>query len=149
MPICKLVTTLSNDSPTRRRLPKVRRPDPVISLVVLALACVGTWAFLPLAIGAGPAPVSSGARVNLDVPVTLSMTPGWKTGDTSVRMDDLTTPGVVNDATSTGWRLTTNYPRGYEVRVRSTTEPALRGSNSIDGNAARDTTKPPPKRQRQ
>jgi hypothetical protein len=83
--------------------------------------------------------VSSGARVNLDVPVTLSMTPGWKTGDTSVRLEDLTTPGVTVDASSAGWRLTTNYPNGYEVRIRSTSDPALRGTNAVDGNAAPDS----------
>lgn len=119
--------------------PRPRRIDPVVLVATLVLTAAVGWCCLPLATGAGPAPVNSGARVDLEVPVTTSVTPGWQSGDTSVRIPDLVVPGKPNDASSSGWRITTNWPNGYEVRIRSTSDPALRGSNSIDGTAARDS----------
>lgn len=139
MPICITVTSLRIQPSTMFLRTCVRRVDPVLFAVTFVVVAIVGWSCLPLATGAGPAPVNSGARVDLEVPITTSVTPGWQSGDTSVRLDDLVVPGKTTDASSTGWRLTTNWPNGYEVRVRSTSDPALRGSNSVDGAAARDS----------
>ena len=76
LPICILVTTLSPQHPTSTTHAHGRRLDPVMFIAALVLATVVGWSCLPLAIGAGPAPVNSGARVDLEVPVTTSVTPG-------------------------------------------------------------------------
>lgn len=136
MPIRSLVNCAST---TRvPRLPLCRRIDPwLTSALALVVAAVG-WTAAPLATGA-LAPVSSDARIELTVPVATSVTPGWTSGDTDVRLPNLTIPGQSRDVTSPGWRMSTNWTNGYEVRIRSTTDPALRGSNSVDGNGARSS----------
>lgn len=103
--------------------------------VAVALAGVAMWTMAPLATGT-LAPVSSDARIEVEVPVATSVTPGWNSGETSVRLPNLSTPGEPRDATSTGWRMATNWVNGYEVRIRSTTDPALRGRNAVDGRGA-------------
>jgi hypothetical protein len=35
--------------------------------------------------------------------------------------------------------MSTNWANGYEVRIRATTDPALRGANAVDGTGARST----------
>jgi hypothetical protein len=69
--------------------------------------------------------------------VATSVTPGWTTGDASVRLPNISLPGEARDITSAGWGMSTNYANGYEVRIRATTDPAMRGANSVDGKGAR------------
>lgn len=136
VPIPKLVTlTLSNHlhGPRCRR----RRFDPVLACALVLLAGVASWTMAPLATGAGSS-VSSDTRIEVDVPVSTSVTPGWQTG-TSVRLPDVSVPGEPRDVTSSGWRMSTNWRNGYEVRIRATTDPALRGLNSVDGDGARSS----------
>jgi hypothetical protein len=83
--------------------------------------------------------VTSDTRIELTVPTSTSVVPGWQSGDTAVRLPDLSFPGEPRDATSSGWRMTTNWVNGYEVRMRSTTSPALRGRNAIDGEGNRSS----------
>lgn len=113
------------------------RLDPLLGSLLLLLAGVAVWTCAPLASGS-IAPVGSSMPIDLQVPVTQSVTPGWKSGDTSVRMPDITTPGDARDATSSGWKLSTNHSSGYEVRVRSTSDPALKGRNAVDGKGSPD-----------
>lgn len=94
------------------------------------------WTMAPLATGA-ISPAQDDLRIEVDVPVTTSVTPGWTTGETSIRMPNLTIAGEVRDVSSTGWRMSTNWVNGYQVKVRTTTEPALRGVNAVDGAGAR------------
>lgn len=121
-----------------RRLPLYRRIDPWITGAVAVLLAAIAWTAAPLATGA-IAPVTSDTRIELTVPVATSVTPGWATGDANVRLPNLTVPGEPRDVTSAGWRMSTNWTKGYEVRIRSTTDPALRGSNSVDGSGARSS----------
>ncbi|MCW2956472.1 MAG: hypothetical protein JWO69_1341, partial [Thermoleophilia bacterium] len=100
-------------------------------------AALVAWVAAPLATGAAP-PIQSDTRIEAEVPVSTSVTPGWRTGDSSVRLPSLTIPGEPQDVTSDGWGMSTNWVNGYEVRVRATTSPALRGSNAVDGNSADD-----------
>lgn len=96
------------------------------------------WIGAPLAT-AVVAPRESGTRIELNVPIVTSVTPGWQSGDGSVRLPNLAVPGEPQDATSNGWRMTTNWVKGYEIRLRATTSPALRGRNAVDGKGAQDS----------
>lgn len=107
-------------------------------MVAVVLCAVMAWIAAPLATGAA-APVSSDTRVEVEVPVATSVTPGWQAGQTAVRLPNLSIPGDAQDVTSDGWRLSANWTNGYEVRVASTTSPALRGRNSVDGFGADDS----------
>jgi hypothetical protein len=112
----------------------------VLACGLTLLVGVAAWTMAPFAIGA-LAPASSSARIELEVPVSTSVTPGWQTGDAQVRLPNATLPGETRDVTSAGWRMSTNWSNGYEVRVRSTTDPALRGVNSVDGLGAKASYK--------
>jgi hypothetical protein len=103
------------------------------------LAAVAMWTMAPLATSAVIPPVTSDARIEVTVPVATSVTPGWTSGDTSVRLPDLSIPGEAKDVSSPGWKMSTNWTNGYEVRIRSTTDPALRGANAVDGKGARSS----------
>lgn len=114
------------------------RSDPWFAATCAVLLTLVAWTCAPLATGA-LAPVSSSQRIELTVPVSAMVTPGWSQGDTSVRLADLSSPGQVRDTTSAGWKMSSNWSTGYEVRVRSTTSPALRGQNAVDGAGASDS----------
>lgn len=114
----------------------LRRVDPWLAAVLTLLAAAATWTAAPLASGA-LGPLTSDTRIELEVPITTSVTPGWEVGDASVRLPNITMPGEARDVTSRGWKMSTNWVNGYEVRVRATTNPALRGLNAVDGNGAK------------
>lgn len=111
--------------------------DPWLVAALTAIAAVTMWTMAPLASGA-LGPVTSDTRIELEVPVSTSVTPGWTTGQ-DVRLPNVSVPGEVQDVTSTGWKLSTNWSNGYEVRIRATTDPALRGLNAVDGKGAKST----------
>lgn len=113
-----------------------RRFDPVLAVGIAVLAAIALWVMAPLATGA-PGPVTSDTRIEVEVPVATSVTPGWQAGDTAVKLPTAWLPGQIRDISSDGWRMTTNWANGYEVRVRATTDPALKGSNSVDGKGAK------------
>ncbi len=114
------------------------RIDPWLTAVAIVLAAIATWLAAPLATGAIP-DVSSDTTIQVTVPIATSVTPGWTSGDTSVRLPNASVPGEPSDVTSPGWKLSTNWAKGYEVRIRATTDPALRGANSVDGAGARSS----------
>ncbi|MCW2922607.1 MAG: hypothetical protein JWM98_11 [Thermoleophilia bacterium] len=118
------------------RRPRRRRLDPTLLGALVLLAGLATWTMAPLATGA-LAPVTSDTRIEVTVPVATSVTPGWQTGDASVRLPNVSIPNVPSDVTSAGWKMSTNWANGYEVRIRATTDPALRGQNAVDGKGAR------------
>jgi len=130
------VVTKPPSNQVRSRARSLRRIDPVLATAMLVLAGVGIWIAAPMASGASTA--NDQQRIEVDVPVATSVTPGWTTGDASVRMPNLSIPGQPRDVTSPGWKMSTNWTNGYEVRVRSTTAPALRGRNATDGAGAQD-----------
>lgn len=132
-------STVNRATETRARpLPLDRRLDPWLVGALAILAAAIAWTAAPLATGA-IAPVTSDTRIELTVPVATSVTPGWASGDDNVRLPNLTIPGEPRDVKSTGWSMSTTWTNGYEVRIRSTSNPALRGSNSVDGNGARSS----------
>ncbi|MCW2926770.1 MAG: hypothetical protein JWM86_738 [Thermoleophilia bacterium] len=118
--------------------PKPNRFDPLLAGGVLVLAAIAIWIMSPMATGA-TGPLTSDTRIEVEVPVSTSVTPGWQAGDTNVRLPNAWLPGQSRDITSDGWRMTTNWANGYEVKIRSTTDPALRGSNSVDGKGAKSS----------
>lgn len=119
--------------------PPSRRFDPWLVGALTLLAAVAVWTMAPLATGASTGPLTSDTRIEVEVPVSTSVTPGWTTGDSSVRLPNASVPGEVYDVTSPGWKMSTNWANGYEVRVRSTTDPAMRGANAVDGRGARSS----------
>jgi hypothetical protein len=119
--------------------PAARRFDPWLCGALALLAAVALWTMAPLATGASIAPVQSDTRIEVEVPIATSVTPGWTTGDSSVRLPDLSIPGQTRDVSSDGWKMSTNWTNGYEVRIRATTDPALRGANAVDGKGARSS----------
>ncbi|MCW2972900.1 MAG: hypothetical protein JWN72_1173 [Thermoleophilia bacterium] len=125
-------------SNTHVRVRTRRRIDPVLASALVLLAALAAWIGAPMATGTAIAPASGNLNLRLDVPVATSVTPGLTAGDTSVRLPKLALPGDPQDATSTGWKLSTNWANGYEVRIRSTSNPALRGVNAVDGSGAPD-----------
>ena len=124
---------------SRARMGAPTRPvvDPWITAGMALLALLAVWSASPIATGAPS--VSSDLRIDLSVPVSTSVTPGWTSGDDTVRLANLRVPGDSANVSSGGWRMTTNWEHGYEVRLRSTTDPAMRGRNAVDGNAASDS----------
>jgi hypothetical protein len=114
------------------------RVDPWLLSVLVVIAGACLWTMAPLATGA-LAPQTSDTKIAVTVPVSTSVTPGWITGDADVRIPNLSIPGEPRDVTSAGWRMSTNWANGYEVRIRSTTDPALRGNNAVDGQGARSS----------
>lgn len=118
--------------------PAARRFDPWLAAALTLLVAVAAWTMAPLASGA-TGPIGSDTRFELEVPIATSVTPGWTTGDVSVRLPNASAPGELYDATSPGWKMSTNWINGYEVRVRSTTTPAMRGANAVDGKGARSS----------
>lgn len=132
-------TTVNSIAITRvRERPLRERFDPWLLAVVAALVAVAAWTMAPLATGAIPS-VQSDTVIQVTVPTTTAVTPGWTTGDPDVRLPNISFPGEPRDVTSPGWKMATNWVNGYEVRIRSTTDPALRGSNSVDGQGARSS----------
>lgn len=121
--------------PLRRLLARV---DPVLLLVVVIFVALGCWIAAPGAIGAGET-TSASTLLNLKVPITTAVLPGWTPGDTSIVMPNLSIPSETKDATSAGWVMSTNWENGYEVRIRSTTDPAMKGANAVDGRGTTDT----------
>lgn len=133
MPIRTLVTT----TPPHRAVSEAGRIDPWLVSALTIIAAVATWTMAPLASGA-LGPVTSDTRIELEVPISTSVTPGWTSGN-DVRIGNLSVPGEVHDTTSEGWKMSTNWVNGYEVRIRATTDPALRGLNAVDGKGAKST----------
>lgn len=132
-------TTVNCNAITRVRMrPRRARLDPWLLSALVAVAAVCAWSMVPFASGA-LAPQDSDTTIAVDVPVSVSVTPGWVTGDSEVRLPNLSLPGDPNDVTSAGWRMSTNYVNGYEVRIRATTDPALRGNNAVDGAGAQSS----------
>lgn len=111
-----------------------QRIDPWLLCALAVIAAIAVWTMAPFA-GGAIAPVQSDTRIEVEVPVATSVTPGWTSGK-DVRLGNVSLPGTPVDATSTGWGMSTNYSGGYEVRIRATTDPALRGNNSVDGAGA-------------
>src|SRR5690606_15388120 len=114
------------------------RVDPWLALAAGAVLVMLAWTMSPLATGA-IAPVQDDLRIDLNVPITTSVTPGWTTGATNVRLPNLSIPGGPRRVSSTGWRMSTNWVNGYQVRIRATSDPALRGANSVDGQGTRSS----------
>lgn len=133
MPIPSLVMSPSIVTPRPLRL----RFDPMLAVAIVLLVGAAAWMGAPLATGASTS-ATGNLALSLDVPVATSVTPGWTPGDTSVRLPNVALPGDREDATSNGWRLSSNWANGYEVRIRSTTDPALRGQNAVDGAGVSD-----------
>lgn len=122
----------------RHRRPLSERLDPWITLGIVVCLLFGTWTVAPLATGA-IAPAQDDMRIELDVPITTSVTPGWTTGESSVELPNISMPGEPRDTSSSGWKMSTNWVKGYQVRIRATSDPALRGMNSIDGRGTRSS----------
>lgn len=110
--------------------------DPVLSLGLALIAAMVLWTAAPGATATSVGSETHDLRIDMTVPISTAVTPGWTRGDTSVRLPNLSLPGEIKDVSSSGWRMATNWPKGYEVRVRSTTDPALRGRNAVDGSGA-------------
>lgn len=110
----------------------------MLSCALVLIAGIATWTMAPMATGA-VASVTSDTRIEVEVPVSTSVTPGWQTGEASVKLPNISIPGDPRDVASDGWRMTTNWANGYEVRVRATTDPALRGGNAVDGRGAKSS----------
>lgn len=130
LPVARPTLTPALNSRSRRRI------DPWIVLALGLLVAVTTWTMAPLATGAIGSD-SSDTTIQVEVPITTSVTPGWQAGTARLRLPNISIPGKVHDVTSRGWRLSTNWVNGYEVRIRATSDPALRGTNAVDGDAAR------------
>lgn len=135
MPIPLLVTSATHTHARSGR--QTALLDPWLVAALTLLFGVAAWSTAPLAAG-GLGPVTSDTRIELEVPISTSVTPGWETGE-SVRLPNISVPGEPRDVTSGGWKMSTNWVNGYEVRVRSTTAPALRGLNAVDGEGARSS----------
>lgn len=105
---------------------------------MLLLLGVAAWTMAPLATSA-IAPVASSTRIQVEVPATASMTPGWTVGESEIELPAISVPGEAQDGTSSGWGVSSNWQNGYDVKVRATTDPALRGSNAVDGSGARSS----------
>lgn len=119
------------------------RIDPVLLLVALVVMGVIAWAALPLADGVS-ASKDTRVQVTVDNAITIAPPPPTSplptTGNgASVRLPDLIAAGQTADVTSNGWTLGSNWDAGYEVFIRATSNPALRGQAAVDGDGSRDS----------
>ncbi|MEO6866698.1 MAG: hypothetical protein ABI200_01615, partial [Gaiellales bacterium] len=96
--------------------------DPVLVGAIALLIIIAIWTMAPLATSAYDQ-ATSDTRIQVTVPTSTSVTPGWQTGS-SVTLPDLSFPGEPQDVASSNWKMTTNYANGYEVRIRASTNPA-------------------------
>lgn len=110
--------------------------DPALVGAATLLVLLTAWVFIPRAQAVQSA--STDATLLLGVDTVVAVAPTVSKGDVDVQLSDLTIPGQQRDAESAGWRLATNYPTGYQVKIRSTTNPAMRGANATDGAGADD-----------
>jgi hypothetical protein len=109
--------------------------DPVVILIVACMALLAAWASMPSAFAVS---TSSDARLLLGADTVVAVAPAVTKGTRAVQLADLTIPGEQRDADSEGWRVTTNFPTGYDIKLRATSDPALRGINAVDGAGADD-----------
>lgn len=120
-----------------RTRPKPRFDPVIVAAIALIMAVVG-WSALP---DAAALDDSKDLGIELSVDPGVAVVPAFTTpGSTALELDDITVPGQIEDATSTGWSLTNNswFP-GYAVTMRSVSDPALRGKNAVDGNGVSDS----------
>lgn len=110
--------------------------DPVVVAVVCVLGLLIAWICVPFAQGAQSK--TTDTQLLLGVDTVVAVAPNVSKGESRVQLSDLSIPGQQRDASSAGWRVVTNYPTGYRVKIRSTTSPAMQGSNAADGNGADD-----------
>lgn len=131
-----LVAQRARTTLTSRLRSRLRTIDVVPVLVGVLFVGIVLWHVAPEAQGTD---ASSSARVDLGVDTVLAVAPTLTKGDRTVRLSDITLPGQQRNASSDGWQIATNYPSGYEVKIRSTTDPALSGRNAVDGDGARES----------
>ena len=117
--------------------PRPRRIDPPLVAAVVLLLGLVAWIAAPAATGATTQ--TSDLQIDLEVPNMVAVTPGWTSGDRTVQLGTIAIPGTQRTASSGGWQMATNWANGYEVSLRSTTAPALRGANAVDGRGAKDS----------
>lgn len=110
--------------------------DPFVAAAILVFVALFIWCAAPLATGATG---SATTNLGFEIKSSLAVAPALTQGDKLVRLGDLTAPGQQKDAVSNGWMVSTNWSGGYQVLIRSTTDPALRGRNAIDGQGAADS----------
>lgn len=113
----------------------VRRIDPLLAAALVVLAGLVVHTVSPMAFGVTK---TSDTQIQFDVEQSIAMAPGLTKGDTSVKMPDIVVPGQVMDAESDGWQISSNWALGYDVMIRSATDPALKGSNATDGDGSSD-----------
>lgn len=123
--------------PGRRLLRRLRDVDPLFAAGIGLLVAFTMWAAAPLATGATSQ--TSDTTINLSVPSATAVVPGLTAGDTAVEMPAQSLPGEAKTATSSGWRISTSWANGYQVTIRATSDPALRGDNSTDRERARSS----------
>jgi hypothetical protein len=103
------------------------------AIALLVIVTLGA-ALMPRAFAATSA--SSDTQINLTIPISVAVIPGLTRGDRTVNMPELTLPGISKTATSDGWKVSTNWAKGYEVQLASITDPAMQGNNAVDGKGA-------------
>jgi hypothetical protein len=108
--------------------------DPWILAIALIVVGAVAWTMLPRAMAAS---ASSDTRINLTIPATVAVVPGLTRGARTVAMPDLTVPGVAKTGTSDGWKVSTNWIKGYEVQLSAVTSPAMQGKNAVTGDGAK------------
>lgn len=109
--------------------------DPWVAVMAAVVTGLCVWMSVPLATGATG---SGSTGVGFLVKSSIAVAPALQRGDSSVRLGDLTGPGQERTVSSDNWVMSTNWSSGYDVLIRSTTDPALRGGNAVDSNGARD-----------
>ncbi len=71
-------------------------------------------------------------QIGLTVATSTAVAPGLTSGSTGVRLADLSTPGVPKTEVSSGWKLSTNWSGGYEMKVASSTDPAMKATDAVN-----------------
>lgn len=114
--------------------------DLPLALAIIIIAGTLLWSLAP---GAGAVSQSGDVSLSVSTDRSIAVVPSFTRpgSSASIRLDDLTMPGQRRDASSAGWTLSSNWVLGYTVKIRSATDPAMRGANAIDGKGANDSMK--------
>lgn len=98
-----------------------------------AFVALCVWSTLPAAVAAVG---SKDTTVEVDVLPALAVAPSYATGNTTLSLPTVSLPGQDRQVSTRGWRLSSTWTGGYGVTLRSTTDPALKGANAVDGSGA-------------
>ena len=102
----------------------------------LSVAVAAAWQLTTTSLGASD---QRDHGVGVVVDDAVAVAPSLRRGQVMTEMPIIRRPGQVRTTESAGWRVTSTWTPGYDMFLRASSNPALRGSNARDGRSAPST----------